>query len=783
MTRILFLFLLGISTLNLHAQVGINTSDPDSSAALEIKSTDLGILIPRMTCEQKDEIADPALGLLVFDLCDSLFYYYEGSLWIPIIGKVNFVSNLVQNLVKGNTLDEAYDEGGGGNGRTIMADSGAVEIRGYKENDGLRIVDTEAVGTNTNNLVNLVYKGSDSAQKIQHASRGSGLEIANDTTLTAGKSTLILDQNSPSGTFRDLDNGRAMHAQTHNARNNKPVIEGANLGVGHGVLGVSGIDNYNAPFAFRLLPIAGVAGYSGTSGPQLGSDGYSGSIDPGLGIPVQRARVGVAGLSYRSHGVLGGTNSGGKYNSSDPDSITAAVKGTGQFFPTVSGNVTTFDLFAVAGVTLENGVGVLGIGGGHGVVGLSGTREDASMAGVWGNTRDMDWATTKNTYSLVNSTSSKGKVGVLGTSRDRVGIWGESLARTGIVATSGTQFSEGFVPASSKIGIYATTDGGTAGVFVAEPDTSGDLSATMTVELGIDEGNAMLVTADTSADETVIVIDNKGKEDALVINMDFPALGGRNNEQKAAISINHASDTTSAVQITHKGGDSHGIFVRNESNNAGIFSSDRDSIGIIGTTDEGTAGVQGLATHGDPNATGLHGVGGGHRDSAAALELTTGVVTVSGPEEKRTAGRVSEVNPTPGFPLFGWSAITSGSASPSCPTCGPPAGCHTHPIGIYKDYMVSNDLLIPSRSMVFLQASALPNDGVAPLLSGSPPGYEGISAHVIDIMPGGMTVRVTIMTGTLDSPECAIPPFNAPLAVAPTAVACDFFIINTPVPE
>jgi hypothetical protein len=48
------------------AQVGIGTTTPSASAALEIESTTKGFLPPRMTAEQRDAIATPAQGLIIF---------------------------------------------------------------------------------------------------------------------------------------------------------------------------------------------------------------------------------------------------------------------------------------------------------------------------------------------------------------------------------------------------------------------------------------------------------------------------------------------------------------------------------------------------------------------------------------------------------------------------------------------------------------------------------------------------------------------------------------------
>jgi hypothetical protein len=84
--NILFLILFLSLTANLFAQngVAINTdnTDPDASALLDIKSTDKGLLIPRMTAVQKTAIATPATGLMIFQTDGSSgFYYYNGTTW------------------------------------------------------------------------------------------------------------------------------------------------------------------------------------------------------------------------------------------------------------------------------------------------------------------------------------------------------------------------------------------------------------------------------------------------------------------------------------------------------------------------------------------------------------------------------------------------------------------------------------------------------------------------------------------------------------------------------
>ncbi len=69
----------------IHAQISINTdgSAPDNSAMLDIKSTDKGLLIPRMTQSQRNAISNPVQGLLIYQTDNSPgFYFYENSQWI-----------------------------------------------------------------------------------------------------------------------------------------------------------------------------------------------------------------------------------------------------------------------------------------------------------------------------------------------------------------------------------------------------------------------------------------------------------------------------------------------------------------------------------------------------------------------------------------------------------------------------------------------------------------------------------------------------------------------------
>lgn len=84
---LLSLVLIFTAAVTVHAQqnVGIGTSSPNTSALLDLTSTNKGLLIPRVTQTQRNNIVTPAVGLLVYQTDNTTgFYYYNGSSWQTI---------------------------------------------------------------------------------------------------------------------------------------------------------------------------------------------------------------------------------------------------------------------------------------------------------------------------------------------------------------------------------------------------------------------------------------------------------------------------------------------------------------------------------------------------------------------------------------------------------------------------------------------------------------------------------------------------------------------------
>ena len=83
MKQIFTLLAVVLLTVTTFAQVGIGTTTPEASAALDITSTTKGLLIPRMTNVQRQAISNPVAGLMVYvtDFVGGTFLFYNGTDW------------------------------------------------------------------------------------------------------------------------------------------------------------------------------------------------------------------------------------------------------------------------------------------------------------------------------------------------------------------------------------------------------------------------------------------------------------------------------------------------------------------------------------------------------------------------------------------------------------------------------------------------------------------------------------------------------------------------------
>ena len=76
-----FLTAIAVSACSLAQNVGIGTTTPQASALLEIKSSTGGLLLPRMSNSNKNNIVSPPAGLTIFNTSFNRFEQYNGTAW------------------------------------------------------------------------------------------------------------------------------------------------------------------------------------------------------------------------------------------------------------------------------------------------------------------------------------------------------------------------------------------------------------------------------------------------------------------------------------------------------------------------------------------------------------------------------------------------------------------------------------------------------------------------------------------------------------------------------
>ena len=76
--------------------VGVGTNSPVPSAIFELSSTNKGFLLPRLTTAQRNNIVNPAFGLMVYNIETNAPEYWNGTQWIS---NQAFKQKMVSGLV------------------------------------------------------------------------------------------------------------------------------------------------------------------------------------------------------------------------------------------------------------------------------------------------------------------------------------------------------------------------------------------------------------------------------------------------------------------------------------------------------------------------------------------------------------------------------------------------------------------------------------------------------------------------------------------------------------
>jgi len=152
-----------VAQINFEQPTSINQDGaiPHGSAILDLKSTDKGLLIPRMTTVQRSAITGTE-GLMVYDTTSDSFWYHNGSTWSEIgSGAFEIVNNVVRS-----TGDHGVDD-------FVFGDS-ELPQNGQNITESLFFFDRSKGAFRTGELSNSSSWASDS---LGRASFGAGQNV------------------------------------------------------------------------------------------------------------------------------------------------------------------------------------------------------------------------------------------------------------------------------------------------------------------------------------------------------------------------------------------------------------------------------------------------------------------------------------------------------------------------------------------------------------------------------------------------------------------------------
>ena len=98
------LILIVFTSFSQGVKISTSSGNPHESAILEIESTTQGLLIPRMTSDQKKSISNPTAGLLVFDTDENAFFIYGSAKWVDLSMSSEIWSQTSSNVYLTNSL-------------------------------------------------------------------------------------------------------------------------------------------------------------------------------------------------------------------------------------------------------------------------------------------------------------------------------------------------------------------------------------------------------------------------------------------------------------------------------------------------------------------------------------------------------------------------------------------------------------------------------------------------------------------------------------------------------
>lgn len=406
--------------------VAINATGvaPVASAMLDISSTTMGSLIPRMTSVQRTAIVAPATGLEVYDLTTASFWYFNGVIW------VQEVNTGLGWLLTGNTL-AGTEFIGSINAqpfviRTTNAERMRVDANGFV---GINIAPSATYQLLVSSTLTSIYGASTGATTYgvlgtSTSATGFGVDGFNSNASGTG---VLGTGNNIGGSYLVGGSGGAFSSTSvgvYGYGNNTAAswgVYGTSINAtGIGVIGIATIGTGTGTYGWNNAAASASVGFGGyfTSN-QTGGAALVGS----LGLSSYFAGAGVSGISNSTvangTGVIGMCNNGtgvgvwGQSNGANGDGVYGVGgSATGSAFAGYNSNAS-----GTGAIISGNNIGgsYLGVGSGGAFTGIlygvyakstqAGVTQNAAVYGANGSSGVVSWLSLYNgtQYKTVSS--------------------------------------------------------------------------------------------------------------------------------------------------------------------------------------------------------------------------------------------------------------------------------------------------------------------------------------------------------------------------------------------
>jgi trimeric autotransporter adhesin len=252
-----------ILSLNLTAQVAVNTSGDaaNTSAMLDVSSTDKGILIPRVTKSQRDAIDTPATGLLIYQTDNTPgFYFYNGTGWVVVGDSATSINSLYDGVSDGNSVFLGAGSGENDDHTTnFNTGTGVYSLKEVTSGDYNSAFGTEALQNITTGTYNV---GFGRASLYQNITGNYNVALgANAGFSLTGSGNILIGYNA--GFNETAINNKLF---IHNSPTSTPLVYGE---FDNSLLRINGTLDINNAYQFPIT--------DGTSGKILKTNG-SGSL-------------------------------------------------------------------------------------------------------------------------------------------------------------------------------------------------------------------------------------------------------------------------------------------------------------------------------------------------------------------------------------------------------------------------------------------------------------------------------------------------------------------------